>query len=224
MSKKRVFFVRHGETDWNAEQRWQGHIDIALSPVGIEQAERAADLLRSANLGIILSSDLKRATQTAEIIARQEKTPIITSSNLREVNVGIVEGWQRDDIVSDLGEATLLRWGSVLPEDLDFSFPEGETKSAALMRSLTTILSYLDQTAHENVGIVFHGMIMRTLLHFLFPKLKDPLRIKNAQFFEAEYETSNQVWTPRGELEKILEPEAVAFATADSSAVKPSWW
>ena len=67
MPRRLIFLIRHGETDWNAEGRWQGHTDVPLNQKGRTQALRVADALRKAGLGGVVSSDLSRARETAQI-------------------------------------------------------------------------------------------------------------------------------------------------------------
>jgi len=85
---KKVILIRHAETDWNAQLRWQGHTDIPLNSNGIRQAESLAEDLRNFAPHVLFSSDLVRAYQTSEIIAARLNLPVFTSDGLREVDVG----------------------------------------------------------------------------------------------------------------------------------------
>ncbi|HVX00878.1 MAG TPA: histidine phosphatase family protein [Candidatus Babeliaceae bacterium] len=69
----RFLFIRHGQTDWNANRRWQGHIDTSLNETGRQQAEQLAELLfeQEKDLDAIYTSDLQRAYVTAEIIGKR---------------------------------------------------------------------------------------------------------------------------------------------------------
>ena len=87
------YFVRHGQTDWNLEHRIQGTVDIELNDAGIRQAADMRDKLAEHAFAAIFTSPLKRATQTAEIIAEAHvDTPLIESSALAERNFGKFEG------------------------------------------------------------------------------------------------------------------------------------
>ena len=79
-----MFLIRHGETVWNAESRFQGHQDSPLTPRGIAQAEAAAEYLRSHMLAALYSSDLPRTLQTADPIARATRLAIVPEPALRE--------------------------------------------------------------------------------------------------------------------------------------------
>lgn len=95
-----VYLVRHGETDWNRERRFQGHRDIPLSAAGLIQAERLAQSLKSEVFEAIYSSDLRRALQTAEIIAKEHDLPVKTLKKLRERTVGEWEGLTQEEVAA----------------------------------------------------------------------------------------------------------------------------
>lgn len=95
----RLILVRHGETEWNRLSRYQGQTDIELNETGIRQAHRAAERLARERVNAIYSSDLKRARQTAEIIAaKHEVGAVHESSLLREMHFGDFEGLTFDQI------------------------------------------------------------------------------------------------------------------------------
>jgi len=92
MQRQRIVLWRHGQTDWNIANRFQGHSDIALNEVGIRQAERAAPLLLNLEPSRIISSDLIRARKTAEALAKLSGLEVQIDSDLRETNGGNWEG------------------------------------------------------------------------------------------------------------------------------------
>ena len=93
-----IWIVRHGQTDWNVEGRYQGQADRPLNAVGLAQAQQAAEQLRGRDFAAIYSSDLQRARVTAEIIAGQLGLPVQVDRRLREVNQGEWEGLLTADI------------------------------------------------------------------------------------------------------------------------------
>ena len=196
---KQVLLIRHGETDWNAEQRWQGHSDIPLNQVGIAQAEELAERVHCFSLELLLSSDLARAHQTAQIIARRLGIPIYTAEQLREVNVGGAEGLGYQDVVQRFGPEAIRRWGSIHPDDLGFAFDGGETKFEAVRRALKELVQFLHCVEAESVGVVTHGMLIRTLIHYLFPQLSKPLPVLNCAHYSLAYDTSLRRWDLVGE-------------------------
>ena len=103
-----LLLVRHGETDWNAEGRLQGHTDRPLSDYGRRQARRLAEELEGEELEAIYSSDLARARETAEIVGERLGLPIALEPDLREKDWGTWEGLDavERDRVEFVGEST----------------------------------------------------------------------------------------------------------------------
>jgi 2,3-bisphosphoglycerate-dependent phosphoglycerate mutase len=93
-----IFLVRHGETDWNRERRWQGHADRPLNETGREQARDLADRLAGEPIEAIYSSDLARARETAAIVGARLALPVRTDARLREVDVGEWSGLTMGEI------------------------------------------------------------------------------------------------------------------------------
>jgi broad specificity phosphatase PhoE len=93
----RLYLVRHGETDWNREDRWQGHYDLELSASGRAQAAAVARRLRRERVKQIHSSDLRRALETAQIIGEVCGLEVTADRALREVDVGNWAGLTRDE-------------------------------------------------------------------------------------------------------------------------------
>jgi glucosyl-3-phosphoglycerate phosphatase len=89
---------RHGQTDWNAEHRFQGQTDIPLNGTGLDQAERAARRLAPLRPSAIFASDLSRAQQTAAALARLTRLPVVLDKDLRERFGGDWEGLSDDEI------------------------------------------------------------------------------------------------------------------------------
>jgi len=92
LTQRAFWFLRHGETDWNARNLSQGNVDIPLNDVGLAQARTAADLLRSRGIRSIVSSPLSRAHDTANIAAERIGRPVNLDDGLREVAFGVQEG------------------------------------------------------------------------------------------------------------------------------------
>src|SRR5690242_5784438 len=85
----RLIAVRHGETEWNVELREMGHLDSALTPIGIQQAEALGHRLKKLGFDALYSSDLGRAIQTAEIIATICEKRVHLHAGLRERHMGV---------------------------------------------------------------------------------------------------------------------------------------
>ena len=95
------WFLRHGETDWNAEGRSQGRTDIPLNTVGLAQARRAALAMVDRGIVTIVASPLGRALRTAEIVAEALDLPVATDVDLQEVCFGVEEGKPMGDWYDD---------------------------------------------------------------------------------------------------------------------------
>ncbi|MGI5155573.1 histidine phosphatase family protein [Microbispora sp. CA-102843] len=95
---RRLVCLRHGQTMWNVEKRFQGHTDIALDETGIAQAARAASLLAALRPTMLVSSDLRRAYDTASALGRLTGLDVAVDKDLRERGGGEWEGLTRDEI------------------------------------------------------------------------------------------------------------------------------
>ena len=154
-----LFLVRHGETDWNAEGRWQGQTDVPLNPRGREQAREVAGRLRSAGLASIASSDLLRARTTAEIVAAELGLAVShLDAALRERRFGCFEGLTREEVLARYPEA----WARYVA-DPGPAPPGGESRDELLGRLLPAVTSAAARLPGP-VLVVMHGGAMRALL------------------------------------------------------------
>ena len=149
----RLCLVRHGETDWNAEQRMQGHKDLPLNACGRAQAEQAARQFTGLRADAIYSSDLQRAWQTAQPIAAALGLTPTRLIALRERNYGRCEGMVRKDVAATYPEdARALR--ERLP---DYVLPGGESLRQHQQRIYDCIDALAAKHAGETVVTVTHG-------------------------------------------------------------------
>src|SRR5919204_5528893 len=100
-----LLLVRHGETDWNVQQRWQGHQDPPLNALGREQARALAEALAGEGIDAVYTSDLRRARETAEIVAARLGVEVRPLPDLREIDVGTWSGLTMDEIRTRWPEA-----------------------------------------------------------------------------------------------------------------------
>jgi broad specificity phosphatase PhoE len=105
----RLVLIRHGETDWNREGRYQGHADVPLNAAGRAQAASLAQSQRGMALDAIYTSDLQRAHQTAEVLAEATGAPLFVERRLREIAQGDWEGQLFADIQRDHAELLARR-------------------------------------------------------------------------------------------------------------------
>lgn len=154
---RRVLLVRHGETPWNAEGRWQGWQDIALSDRGRLQAGALRERFAAMSFGIVASSSLSRARETAELASGQ--VPSVQEPGLREISYGDWEG-VRDVDVRERWPEMRQAWGSA-PDRAEM--PGGETLAAVQERAWPAFLAILDKSDGDAL-IVAHGGVNRLLL------------------------------------------------------------
>ncbi|MCP9774754.1 histidine phosphatase family protein [Cyanobium sp. WAJ14-Wanaka] len=158
----RMLLVRHGETDWNREGRFQGQIDIPLNANGRAQAEAASGFLSPVAIQRAYSSSMTRPRQTAEaILAAHPGVPLTTAKGLVEIGHGLWEGRLEAEIAE--GWPDLLADWKRAPETVQM--PEGETIHDVWARSLATwhgIAASLDP--HETALVVAHDAVNKAIL------------------------------------------------------------
>ena len=151
----RLLVVRHGESTWNAQSRWQGQADPALSPLGERQAEEAAERLADvASVAAVWTSDLVRARRTAELIAsRLGVESVQPEPRLRERDVGSWSGLTREEIEA--------RWPGYLAARR--APPDFEGDAELLARTTAGLAAAVDGSASGDVLVVTHGGVVRTI-------------------------------------------------------------
>ena len=152
--------VRHGQTDWNVDERWQGHSDIPLNPAGLEQARRLAEKLAGQHFKAIYSSDLQRATQTAEVIGTSLGLAYQTDPRLREINLGQWEGM----LVSDVRLQFSTAWEERQRNPLNARAPGGETLPEVAARLEQAFNDIASTYPTGKVLVVSHGLAMKAMV------------------------------------------------------------
>jgi 2,3-bisphosphoglycerate-dependent phosphoglycerate mutase len=138
-----LLLVRHGETDWNAEGKLQGHTDRPLNDYGRRQAQALADRLAGESIDAVYASDLSRARETAEILGAKLGLPVLVDPDLREKNWGNWEGLTSD-------------------ERLHIEF-EGETSEAHRDRTLSAVQRIVERHPDGRIVVVTHGGSLRRI-------------------------------------------------------------
>ena len=155
-----LWLVRHGQTDWNLEGRYQGQADTPLNQTGLEEASQAAALLAGRPLCAIYSSDLLRARQTAEIIARVTGEQVRLDPRLREVYLGEWEGRLFSEIRA--------RYPAEIQErelhPVDSRPPGGETLAELWQRVRQVVAEIAARHPGEEVVLVSHGLTLAALI------------------------------------------------------------
>ena len=148
-----IYLIRHGETDWNRQNRLQGTEDIELNETGLMQSAECAAALRAVPAGIILTSPLKRAKVTAEIISeRLGGTPVIVEQDLTERDFGPLSGMVLRDRQALLGYS---------------SDPRMEPFEHLAERLMGVLNRYIREDAYENILLVSHGGSINAILSVL---------------------------------------------------------
>ncbi len=150
--KSRWFIVRHGETNWNKEGRSMGHKDIPLNELGKKQALETAQKLENNKIDLIISSDLLRAKETAEIIAKHLGVELIIDKELREKNGGVIEGLTKQEREEKFGKDALEKW-----RIYDNKPENGESWKEFEERVIKAFKNHKSAHHHKNIVIVTHG-------------------------------------------------------------------
>jgi broad specificity phosphatase PhoE len=188
--KTRLILIRHGITDWNIQKRYQGQTDIPLNEQGKEQARQAAAELASTPIDTFYASDLKRALETAQIIAKDRNLEIKTNPKLRETHFGVWEGLTIADIKVKYPD--LLEKANSDP--FNTIFPTGESRGQMFARVGNELKEIAKAHPGETVAIASHeGSISAGicgLLNQSFIEMRPKYRLDNAAFhiLEQDYD------------------------------------
>ena len=155
----KILLVRHGLTQWNQEKRYLGSSDIPLNTEGKHQVSLLSIKLKSRPIDLILSSELQRAIETANMITVDREIPINTDLRLNEINFGVFEGLTFAEAQSNNPEM-LSAW----LEDYDLP-PEGGQSFSSFSETIQKLIDYLENIAEEkSILIVSHGGVIREIL------------------------------------------------------------
>lgn len=158
MPRRRLLLARHGETEWNALGRLQGHTDIPLNERGRSQARELAAALATRGVGLVITSDLARARQTGEIVADELRLPAPrVMPELRERAFGVFEGLTRDECMIRYPEA----WHAWHTQT---SAPPGAEPLGDATARMHAILDVLSREDGDPALVISHGGVMRLWL------------------------------------------------------------
>ena len=160
MVGNRIVLWRHGQTDWNMVNRFQGHSDIPLNDVGRYQVKHAAEILAGMNPTAIISSDLGRAHETAQALAKLVGLNIRIDENLRETNGGLWEGKTgQENRAEDF--QNFIRW---IDGDDNPAGTTGERRSEVADRAVGVIMKELEGKTDQLLIVATHGGTARCVL------------------------------------------------------------
>ena len=152
-----LLLVRHGETDWNRDLRFQGHADRPLNETGREQARALAEVIARDQVDAIYTSDLARARETAELIAERAGIPFILEPQLREIDVGEWQGLTHPEIEERFPDG-MRKW-----HERGHGWEEGETYDEVAGRVLAAIARIVAAHPDGRVVVVGHGGTIRAI-------------------------------------------------------------
>lgn len=163
-----LYLVRHGENPANITKEFSyRHIDYSLTPKGVLQAEQTAVFFREVSLAAVYASPLKRASETAEIIARVQNLPVTVLEEFREVNVGEME--QRPPTEESWREHDRIM-GQWFKGNLTVAFPGGENFLELIERSRRGLLKATRGREGQRILIAAHGGILAALVYYFCPR------------------------------------------------------
>ena len=143
----KIYFTRHGQTDWNVAHKFQGKADIALNSTGEEQAKIAKEKLENEKIDLIICSPLKRARRTAEIINSDKKLPIIYDERISERDFGEFEGKTKEEI----------KMSGFWNYDENVKYDKAENIQDFFKRVYTFLDEIKERYKDKNILIVAHG-------------------------------------------------------------------
>ena len=156
---KHIFLIRHGETDWNREGRFQGQMDIPLNALGRKQAEAAAKALENAAIDRVVASPLSRAADTARASASIAGLDVEIMEGLREINHGLWEGHTASEM-EKLWPGMLPLWHST-PEKV--TMPEGENLDDVKTRAWIALEDVIAAPGNR-VAVFSHDAVIKVIL------------------------------------------------------------
>jgi broad specificity phosphatase PhoE len=158
-----LLLVRHGESEFNAEGRIQGQLDVPLSDLGRRQAAAVAERLAAESLDAVFASPLSRALETARAIAARRDLEVQTDDRLMEILAGSFQGLTREEMIARF-PADEQRWSA---READFRIPGGETRRELAQRG-RAVLEAIRETGYASVAVVSHGGLLSAALKSLF--------------------------------------------------------
>ena len=177
-----LILVRHGETEWNVQRRYQGQFNVPLSSVGRQQAERIAQRLAGQKIDAVYASDLERAWETAAIIAAKHNLAVASEPRLRELKFGVLEGLTFDEAQIQYPEM-ITAWLK------DFNQPPQGAESVDLFNArIIALLDDLKQKHDEQtLLLVGHGGSLSEILRVVLGLSREKrwyLEMENASLSE----------------------------------------
>lgn len=161
----KIYFVRHGQTQWNVIKKLQGHLNSSLTEEGVEQTKLLYEKLRYINFNKIYTSPQGRAFHTARILKGEKNTEILELPEVMEMGFGDVEGLEKEKFKEKYPEAFMNLWTDVIKYDpSDFS---GESFLELEKRAIEGMKRLIEENKTGNIMVVSHGMILKVIFGYV---------------------------------------------------------
>lgn len=155
-----LIVIRHGETDWNRQHRFQGQIDVPLNALGAQQAERLAERLADEAFDVLVASDLQRARATAAAVGARHGRAVQPAPLWREQAFGVLEGLE----VTTIRREHRALWDRWVQHEADFALPGGgESNRAFFDRIMQAVAATVAAHAGARIVVVTHGGVLDML-------------------------------------------------------------
>jgi len=158
-TKTTIILIRHGQTDWNAARRWQGSTDVPLNATGRGQARALAARMVPWPIDAIYSSDLTRASETAETLGRALNIKPVLDEGWRERALGVLEGMTRDEVQEKYADIVVSR--------MFIEAPGGETYSQVKDRVVAAFDRIMQNHSGQTCVVVSHSGTLRVLISYV---------------------------------------------------------
>ena len=173
-----IILVRHGQTEWNATEKFRGRLDILLNETGMKQAELLGNYLVEEKIDIVYSSPLKRAVDTAKVIADRQNLEVNAIENINEINFGDWQGVSREEVKTSYPE--LYRDWRDTPEQV--RMPGGESLEEVRARAMPFIEDAIMRCGEGKLVFVSHRVVVKVIICAL-------LGLDNSHFWNFRIDT-----------------------------------
>ncbi|MCY3782105.1 MAG: histidine phosphatase family protein [Chloroflexi bacterium] len=187
MSLSKVLFIRHGQTDYNAERRLQGALPVPLNDCGIQQSRALARYLRTLKIDALYTSPRQRAKETALIVADELQLSAIEDERLAEIAFGVFEGYTFAEVAQRFPDA-YTKWESGYRP---YRVPNGESRLDVQLRMGSAWDDIVSSAEQNTVAIVGHSSALMILLTSMFTALPDK-RVLNTSI--TTLERYQEIW------------------------------
>lgn len=158
-----LILIRHGQTVWNRDMRFQGHGDSPLTEMGRAEARAIGKRLRNVPFDDLISSDLGRAQETATIIAQYTGHTVRLEARFRERHYGVLEGLH----ISEILEHHAAVYRQLITEDPDYTIPQGESHRQHYNNTIGALQKWADRHPGGRAALVVHGGVLDNVFRYV---------------------------------------------------------